>query len=205
MIDGETKQKLLQEIEKVGNVYSSCLKIGVNKATYYRWKKEDKEFSKLASRAEKTGRENMCDIAEHALMQNVKERKMDAIKYALAHNSTRYKPKIRKVIIEHSQSGERKEEVKQMQKEHWDQINDAYNGIIELIRSPVMNFTTEETKKVLEKLPDVGAKIDDSEYADEPDVLLPGEPTPDPAGQNNGLDDELASKIVLDLPEDNDE
>lgn len=204
MIDGETKQKLLQEIEKVGNVYSSCLKIGVNKATYYRWKKEDKEFSKLAIKAEKTGRENMCDIAEHALMQNVKERKMDAIKYALAHNSTRYKPKIRKVIIEHSQTGEKKEEIKKIQKEHWDQVNDAYNGIIELIRSPVMNFTKEEAKKVLEKLPDIGTKIDSSEYVDEPDVLLPGEPSPDPIKRNNSLDNETVSKIVLDLPEDND-
>lgn len=204
MIDGETKQKLLQEIEKVGNVYSSCLKIGINKATYYRWKKEDKEFSKLAIKAEKTGRENMCDIAEHALMQNVKERKMDAIKYALAHNSTRYKPKIRKVIIEHSQTGEKKEEIKKIQKEHWDQVNDAYNGIIELIRSPVMNFTKEEAKKVLEKLPDIGTKIDSSEYVDEPDVLLPGEPSPDPIKRNNSLDNETVSKIVLDLPEDND-
>ncbi len=204
MIDGETKQKLLQEIEKVGNVYSSCLKIGVNKATYYRWKKEDKEFAKLAIKAEKTGRENMCDIAEHALMQNVKEKKMDAIKYVLGHNSTRYKPKIRKVIIEHSQTGEKKEEIKKMQKEHWDQINDAYNGIIELIRSPIINFTKEEAKKVLEKLPDIGTKIDSSEYVDEPDVLLPGEPSPDPIKRNNSLDNETVSKIVLDLPEDND-
>lgn len=139
MIDGETKQKLLQEIEKVGNVYSSCLKIGINKATYYRWKKEDKEFSKLAGKAEKTGRENMCDIAEHALMQNVKEKRMDAIKYVLGHNSKRYQPKDRVVTIEHS-TKENERMRAQLEKEreriYYDGQNSVYNELIERIRNP---------------------------------------------------------------------
>jgi hypothetical protein len=35
MIDDKTKQKLLDEISNFGNVYLSCLKVGVDKATYY--------------------------------------------------------------------------------------------------------------------------------------------------------------------------
>jgi hypothetical protein len=93
MIDDETKEKLLSELEKSGNVYLSCLKINVNKATYYRWKKDDKDFRKKSTQAEKLGRESNCDIAEHALMLNVKDRKLDAIKYVLSHNSPRYKGK----------------------------------------------------------------------------------------------------------------
>jgi hypothetical protein len=138
MIDGETKQKLLQEIEKVGNVYSSCLKIGVNKATYYRWKKEDKEFSKLAGKAEKLGRENMCDIAEHALMQNVKERKMEAIKYVLGHNSKRYQPKDRIVTIKHdskTESLKKKESTaREVRRAYYDGVTNTYKSFIEDIR-----------------------------------------------------------------------
>lgn len=93
MIDGKTKNKLLEELEKNGNVYLSCLKINIHRSTYYRWKGEDKEFNKKAEQAERTGRENNCDIAEHALMLNVKDKKMEAIKYVLGHNSPKYKPK----------------------------------------------------------------------------------------------------------------
>ena len=101
MIDLETKEKLLKEIEKSGNVSLSCMKIGIDKATFYRWK-DDKEFRKKANEAMKRGRESNCDLAEHALMLNVKEKKMDAIKYVLSHQSKIYKPKDRKVFLVHS-------------------------------------------------------------------------------------------------------
>lgn len=203
MIDGETKQKLLQELEKSGNVYLSCMKVGINKSTFYRWR-EDKGFWKTANTAIKRGRENNCDVAEHALMMNVKDKKMDAIKYVLAHNSARYKPKIRKVIIEHSQTGEKKEELKQMQREHWSEIGEAYKSVIELVRNPVMKFTEEKTKDILGKMPGIQAKIGTPEYIDEDsDVLFPGEFLPDPDEDDNDLDNETMNKIILDLPEDN--
>lgn len=101
MIDDKTKQKLLDEISKFGNVYLSCLKVGVDKATYYRWKQQDKEFRKLANKAEKIGRENICDVAEHSLLKNVKDGNQRSIEYALNHNSKRYKRKREDVVIVH--------------------------------------------------------------------------------------------------------
>ena len=102
MIDDETKNKLIEELEKSGNVYLSCLKININRSTYYRWKKNDKEFRKKANQAERLGRENNCDIAEHALMLKVKEKDMSAIKYVLDNNSKKYKRKqISNVVILH--------------------------------------------------------------------------------------------------------
>jgi hypothetical protein len=92
MIDRETKNKLLQELEKFGNIYLSCVKIGINKATYYRWRKNDNAFRRLSDQAIRMGRENNCEIAEHALMLKVKEKDMNAIKYLLSHQSARYKP-----------------------------------------------------------------------------------------------------------------
>ena len=91
MINDKLKNKLLQELEKSGNVYFACLKTNVHRSTYYRWKKENEGFKIKAEQAEHIGRENICDVAEQALMANIKERKMDAIKYLLGHNSPRYK------------------------------------------------------------------------------------------------------------------
>lgn len=156
MIDPKTKQKLIRELEKSGNVYLACLKLGVDRSTYYRWRNESKKFKSLSDKAMRTGRENNCDIAEHALMLNVKDKKMDAIKYVLSHNSTRYKPKIRKVIIEHSQTGQKKEGFEETKREHWDQLSEAWRDLTELVRNPAMELTEEQTEEVLSHLPDIG-------------------------------------------------
>ncbi len=37
MHDDKTKEKLLKELRKFGNVYLSCLKVGIDKSTFYRW------------------------------------------------------------------------------------------------------------------------------------------------------------------------
>ena len=91
MIRNKTKRKLLNEIQKFGNVYLSCLKIGISRATYYRWKQEDEKFKKEAEEAERVGRENICDVAEHSLLQNIKNKDQRAIEFTLTHNSEKYK------------------------------------------------------------------------------------------------------------------
>jgi len=117
MIDDELKEKLIKEIEKNGNVYLSCRRTNVDKSTYYRWIKENKDFSKRAKVAEKLGRENNCDLAEHALMINVKDQKMDAIKYVLSHNSPIYKKgdnkKASSVVIVHRKEDQSVQEPKE--------------------------------------------------------------------------------------------
>lgn len=91
MIRGKIKLKLLKEIEKFGNVYLSCQKIGIDKATYYRWKENDEEFKKRAERAEEIGRENIGEVAEYGLLQNIKEKNQRAIEFALVNVSKKYK------------------------------------------------------------------------------------------------------------------
>lgn len=96
------KEKLLNELEKNGNIFLSCLKTNIGRSTFHRWKNEDKEFSKKADRAEQQGRLNNCDIGEHTLMLKVKEKDLGAIKYLLGHNSPRYRAKkISNVVILH--------------------------------------------------------------------------------------------------------
>lgn len=141
MIDEETKQRLIQEIEKSGNVYLSCMKVNINKATYYRWLKEDSGFKKKAKQAEKIGRENNCDIAKHALMLNVKDKKMDAIKYVLSHNSPEYKPnekRVSNVMIVHKKDDGKPTDKKETFEDYIDRVEiehkkeaiDDYNWIM---------------------------------------------------------------------------
>lgn len=102
MIDDKTKQKLLKELEKTGNVYLACLKVGIDRSTHYRWLDSDKVFKKQASQAIRRGKENSCDIAKHALMLKVKDKDMRAIEYLLSHNDPAYKRKrTNNVVIVH--------------------------------------------------------------------------------------------------------
>jgi len=91
MINTKTKQKLLDELSKLGNIFLSCSRIGVSRAQYYRWIKSDKKFRKKAKEAVRIGRKNISDVAEHALLKNVNNGNQKAIEYALGHNSKRYK------------------------------------------------------------------------------------------------------------------
>jgi len=127
MIDETTKEKLIQELEKSGNVYLSCLKVGINKATYYRWLKENNDFSKRAGQAIRSGRQNNCDVAEHSIMLLVKEKNLKAAQYILSHNSPRYKPSMSssKVLLEHKRSIVEKEKSKPR---NWDEAVSDYKA-----------------------------------------------------------------------------
>ncbi|MFA7277446.1 MAG: hypothetical protein WC101_00460 [Candidatus Gracilibacteria bacterium] len=114
MIDETLKIELLKELEKAGNILIACQKVGISRATFYRWKETDKDFKKKATRAERLGRESSNDIAEYGLLKGAKEGKIEHIKYLLSHNSKRYKPnKSDKVIIEHRSGPKASEEPKQ--------------------------------------------------------------------------------------------
>ncbi len=109
MIYEEPKKKLLEELEKTGNVYFACLKTGVPRSTFYRWCKKFPEFKALTKAVIKNGRENSCDIAEYALMKKVKEGDFNAIKYMLTHNSPRYKPQKQSSTVIMKHQSDRKE------------------------------------------------------------------------------------------------
>ena len=91
MISKETKEKFLEEVRSTGNVLFACKKAGVAKATVYRWKKKSKTFAKQLKEAQDVGRSNIGDIAEHALLNLVKEGSFSAIRFALNHNHENYK------------------------------------------------------------------------------------------------------------------
>ena len=106
MINKEIKEQLIQELGKTGNIYWSCSKVGIDRSTFYRWKNKDKKFQEKVEMAEKMGRENMCDISEHALFKNVKAGNQRAIEYALRFNSKKYgRKQSTNVVITHKKEG----------------------------------------------------------------------------------------------------
>ncbi|MFA6430452.1 MAG: hypothetical protein WC229_00980 [Candidatus Paceibacterota bacterium] len=149
MISDNTKQKLLKELEKSGNVYVSCIRVNVERSTFYRWKSENKVFRENANRAINRGKENGSDIAEHSLMQLVKEKDMSAIKYYLGHNSPRYKkPTTNKVVITHQSMAQPDPEKSEVH------IEEVFQMADKLIEDNNLEFKKSEAKRIEEKYKD---------------------------------------------------
>lgn len=84
------KQEFLEVFKKIPNILAVCQRIGVGRATIYRWLKEDSVFSQQMDEAERQGREHLNDAIELALIQKAKEMNPTAMIYYLKHNHPRY-------------------------------------------------------------------------------------------------------------------
>lgn len=89
----DTRAKTIEMIAEMPFVNQACKKAGISRATFYRWKKDNPEFREGVDKALKEGRENISEIAEVMLMKRVRDGDINAIKFTLAHNTTRYKQK----------------------------------------------------------------------------------------------------------------
>lgn len=90
------KQKvaLLEQLKKTPIIQIACEKTGVSRATFYRWKSDDKEFSEAVEVALREGSELVNDMAESQLMAAIKDRNFNAIAFWLRNNHPKYSAKI---------------------------------------------------------------------------------------------------------------
>ena len=86
------KEKLgfIEQVKKTPIIQVVCEKLGVGRATFYRWKSEDKEFSKQVDEAFMHGKLLINDLAESQLISSVKDKSMHAITYWLRHHHPEY-------------------------------------------------------------------------------------------------------------------
>lgn len=91
MIRKSQKKKLIEEIKKTGIVLLACNKVGIDKATHYRWMKSDAWYKKMVNEAMEIGDSITCDIAESTLVRKAKEGDLGASKYILSHRSKKYR------------------------------------------------------------------------------------------------------------------
>lgn len=86
----ELKRAVVEQLKETPIIIVACRKSGVSRATYYRWRNEDPEFSVAVNSALKEGIELINDLSESQIIQLIKERKLPAISLWLKHNSPRY-------------------------------------------------------------------------------------------------------------------
>ena len=103
MQDKKTTIELKQErnkelvIKKLGQmpiVQVACSKTGISRASYYRWRKKDKEFRKQTDKAIYKGILFINDMAESQLISSIKDKHMTGIIFWLKNRHFAYTDKI---------------------------------------------------------------------------------------------------------------
>lgn len=88
------KEMLIVQLKKTPIVQIACEKTGVGRATYYRWRKEDEEFTKAADEAIAEGNELVNDMAESQLMAAIRDGNLGGIIFWLKHHHPRYATRV---------------------------------------------------------------------------------------------------------------
>ncbi len=90
----QTKELLLKQLTKTPIIQIACEKIGIARATLYRWKNEDSDFANKVDAAVQEGCLLVNDLAESQLISAVKDRNMQAIMYWLKHHHNNYRNRL---------------------------------------------------------------------------------------------------------------
>ena len=90
----KSKLAILEQLKKVPIVQVACEKSGVGRATYYRWRQEDEQFTKEADRALMAGSLLVNDMAESQLMSAIRDKNLTAIIFWLKHHHAKYATRV---------------------------------------------------------------------------------------------------------------
>jgi hypothetical protein len=89
-----SKSTVIKQLKKTPIVQVSCKKVGISRATFYRWKKEDKTFANDAESAIEEGLGLINDMAESQLITAIKEGNLTGIIFWLKNHHRQYSPKL---------------------------------------------------------------------------------------------------------------
>jgi len=90
----QDKQVLLSQLRKTPVVQVACEKTNIGRASYYRWRKDDPDFAKLADEALSEGSSLVNDMAESQLVSAIKDKNITAIIFWLKHHHPTYATKV---------------------------------------------------------------------------------------------------------------
>ena len=88
------KELFLEQLKRTPTIETSCQKVGVARATVYRWIKASKKFEQKVDEALAEGRTFMSDIAENQLFSLIGEKEFKAINLYLSTHNPRYGHKL---------------------------------------------------------------------------------------------------------------
>jgi hypothetical protein len=86
------RSKFIKTLEDAPFVSYAAKKVGISRATIYRWMNSNQEFREAVNVALDSGRNHVGDIAEMSLVELIKSKNLAAIKFFLQHNNRRYLP-----------------------------------------------------------------------------------------------------------------
>lgn len=90
----KTQELLLEQLKKTPIVQVACEKVGIGRATYYRWRKENEVFSEQADISIAEGSLLVNDMAESQLMAAIRDKNLTAIIFWLKHHHPHYATKV---------------------------------------------------------------------------------------------------------------
>lgn len=88
------KKELIEKLRETPVVEVVCRKVGIARATYYRWRLSDNRFSKEADLALGEGSALINDMAESQLLSAIKDQNMTAIIFWLKHHHQAYTTRV---------------------------------------------------------------------------------------------------------------
>jgi predicted DNA binding protein len=98
----QEKSLVVEQLRKTPIVQIVCEKLGIARATFYRWKKEDQAFARMADEALFEGVLLMNDMAESQLLTAIRDGDMTAIMFWLRCRHASYGNKLQlNATVEH--------------------------------------------------------------------------------------------------------
>lgn len=88
------KKLLLRKLKELPIIQAVCKKVGIGRATYYRWRKEDKKFAEKADKAVYEGIKTVNDLAEYSVISAISNKDMSAAKFWLKHRHEAFKTRV---------------------------------------------------------------------------------------------------------------
>jgi len=88
------KEELIEQLKKTPIVQIACEKVGVGRATFYRWRKDDNEFAQVVEQALTDGAYLVSDMAESKLISAIKKENLAAIIFWLKSHHAKYRTKL---------------------------------------------------------------------------------------------------------------
>lgn len=90
----QLKHKLVQHLRDIPIATYACQRIGVPKATYYKWRKIDQIFREASDEAIITGKLTLNDVAKSQLVKLIKGGDYRSISFWLKHNDADFGSKL---------------------------------------------------------------------------------------------------------------
>ena len=90
----KNKGLIIEQLKKTPVIEIACKKVGIGRATYYRWKKDDIDFAEKAGISLEDGLGMISDLAESKLISAIQDENMTAIIFWLKSHHNAYRNRV---------------------------------------------------------------------------------------------------------------